>query len=821
MLPSKISSFRLIKLRRPLLLAAILIGFACAGGDENDFWSMFQPETATTRPGDDVYRFSPMLYNGDMYGFDITTIDDSLANRANVEAWRTYLGKSAISNELIRSGLADTADSNPFVSRVMAANPNAADYLDFAYAAQRAEGPRGEPWEAVASDTAQLRFLAEKARLEANGPHDVFLRERYAYQAVKLAVAMGDYAASRKAYQELVDPLEKKTFISDWARSRYAGALLRAGERDRALYEFAQVFATCPSRRHAAERSVRVWQVRFTDEALALAKTNAERVAVYALSAIQPKQDALPMLEKMVELDPKNPLNELVLAREINRNEYYSRQTRWMGYVENDKTRTDSVNFEKRRTSVADYNGQLLAFAEKAATNTALGNPAFYGTAAAYLHYLSGDYAAAKTALDAAAQQPTASRGLKQQIALQQMLLLSAQPGVPDATAETQFATYLTQFKQERVYSDEADVPPFNTRFAYATEAAGKQMANRYLGTSAAEKKGGGWLSGCSSKETAVVAGPNAAKAFLLRVIATQANNWGYPSHDRLLLEDTTGTGTARAVLDFVLKPTGETDQQLAKLAGFDADAAYQLVGRRSIAEGNYQAAAEAFGRVKPAYWRSETVVLNTPHDPFFLNAPDEMESDEGMLPLKFVQQMADYQAKAKLAEEADKTGNDVAKLYYELGCGAYNLSYWGNAWLLNHRAWSSSEPPLYGLPDGPDPERTYARVLADPYYTNSIAQQFFEKAAKVAQSPDMAAKATYLAARCQYDALQVRREVEKQKRGGYVPDDDAAFIEHMNGIARAEYGSLGDTFRQQYGRTRFAQDAQTNCALYKDVVGQ
>ncbi|MEZ0608410.1 hypothetical protein ACAW74_07835 [Fibrella sp. WM1] len=810
MLPSSNSSFRLRQLRRPLLSLAILIGFACAGGDESEFWSLFQPETANTRPDDRLYAFTPLLYNTDYSGFDDGAADDSLSMLANVKAWTTYLGNGYTADQL-ETALTDTT-AGPLVDRLAQTNAPAATYLRFAYAVQAASA-HGSAWERVPGDTTRLRQLAKDARQQAEASTDPFLKERYAFQAVKLADEVGAYHVSRDTYSQLLDGSTKRSFISDWARARQAGALLSLGEKDRALFEFAQVFANCPSRRHAAERSIRMGNLRFTDAALNLAKTDAERVAVYAICAIQPKQDGLPLLEEMVALDPKNPLNELVLTREINRNEYYAKQTRWSGYVDTENDRTDSLNFESRRTSVADYNQKLLAFAEGAAKNAALGNPAFYLTAAAYLHYLAGDYTAAKTTLDEAAKQSTGNSALKQQIALQQMLLLSAQPDVPAAATETQFISYLTQFQQNAETRYDEGAAPYNFRFANVLSAAGLQMANRYL--SEAASTSGGWLSSCSSKKKAeAVSGPNAAKAFLMRVVAAQARSTGFYGDDQLTLEDSTDTPTAQAVADFVTKPSGEFDERLTKLAGFDADAAYQLLGRRNIAVGNYEAAAMAFAKVSPKAWTTEAYTSNLTVDPFTVNFPDEGKPATKYSPLQFVQRLADLQTKAKQADASQKRGDDVAQLHYELGCGAYNLSYWGNAWILTRRARSSAEPLLYG-----QSAATFDRILQDPYYVNSIARHHFEQAAQLAQSPEMAAKATYLAARCQHDALRVRREIEKEKTGTYVDDENPAFNQKIAGIARAEYDSSASVFRQRFRSTRFAQDMLTNCALYKDVV--
>lgn len=811
------TSKRFSTIRRVSLLLAILIGFACGPGAEEmgEFFSLFQPETATYSPRDSRYIFTPQLYNEGFFGAD--DAPDSVSTEANTAAWVRYLG-AGYSPDLVSDALVDTSANNALVNRLERANPTAAAYLHFAYAAQQAAG-NGSPWSDVRPDTLQLTQLAAQARTSALATKDPFLKERYAFQAVKLADAAGLFTQSRDNYEQLVASSGSRSFISDWARCRLAGALLSLGQADRAVFEFAQVFTTCPTRRLAAERSLRQHGLRFTEAALAFAKTDAERAAVYAVCAVQPKQDALPLLEKMVDLDPKNPLIELVLAREINRNEYYFAANQFPGYVDNDATRADSVAFESRRKTVPDYAGQLLAFTEKAAKNATLGNPAYYLTAAAYLQYLNGDYNTAKTTLDNAAQQPVANQTLKQQIALQQMLLLAAQPGLPDATTETALISYLTQFKQASV-PDTTEPYSTNFRFVNAIQTVGKQLANRYVGTETAEKSSG-WLSGCSQKKAAegdsvVADGPRQAKAFLMRLLTTGNSSGGYSLYDfdaQMALEDSTSLHTAQALASYLANPTNEFDERLAKLAGVDGDYANQLVGRRALAEENYQAAALAFEKVKPAIWQSEVVRANFAVDPFSVNMPGEGKPRNPYNPVQFAQRMSTL-----LKQAVAQSGKEqAAQAWYALGCGAYNLTYYGNAWFMLHRFRSSAEPYTYRYGAG-----EVARLdgfQKDPYYSAKIAQTYFAQAAKQATNPELAAKATYMAARCEANALQMRRAVEAAKTGGYVADDDTLFNAKMRQIGAAEYGTYRQMYQTRYRQTQFARQMETSCALYQDFM--
>lgn len=272
---------------------------------------------------------------------------------------------------------------------------------------------------------------------------DLFLKERYAFQAVKLACELSTYKQAQQLYDQLVKPLPKHAFMSDWALCRRAGATLALGDTARAIYEFAQVFDRCSSRRKAAETSLRTYGIRFRKEALDYAQTDRERAAVYALCAIQPGQDALDLLKEIVRLTPKNPLIELIMAREINRNEYYFFTTGEEYIRTSMSDHPDSVGFINRQEKTASYFDKLRSFGLESTQNKTLSNPAFWYTATAYLNYLGKDYKAAQSHVDQAVLQPITNPDLKKQITVQRVLLLAAQTEKITPETENQLIGYL------------------------------------------------------------------------------------------------------------------------------------------------------------------------------------------------------------------------------------------------------------------------------------------------------------------------------------------------------------------------------------------
>ncbi|GAB3880781.1 hypothetical protein GCM10028825_00910 [Spirosoma agri] len=766
--------------------------------------SYFLPESSNAKPQDQRYFFTPLLYNTEVGADTIQGADE------NLDAWVVYAGGDAPDSVVAKALYeGDESGRNLFVAQLSRGHAPALAYLRLANRIQRASGG-GDQWNPIPADTVQLAQLLTEVRARYGSASDSFLRERYAFQAVKIADQLGDYAQARTLFDQLVTPIARKTFISDWALCRHAGATLSLGDTARAIYEFAQVFDRCSSRRVQAEASLRIHGIRFREAALTYAKTNQEKAAVYALCAIQPRQDALPLLKELVQLTPKNPLVELVMAREINRNEYFflSNQNPIYGY--DDRTKSDSIAFEDRKNASTTYASQLRKFALDAAGNDQLSDPAFWYTAAAYLAYLEKDYAEAATTLDKAEQAQTNNADLKKQIVLQRMLLLAAQTETISPPIESQLIGYLEQFSNGK-----------NFRMNNAFVAVCQQFGQRYQQPDNVTKSGG-WFSGCSRPKAEVGNKAALAKSFLLTMLtSSQLNRSGAyvnVNTDQLAIEDTTSAATVQQVVDFAQqdKPT-DFDKRLLKLTGFDADYLHTLLGRRLLAEHRYAEAATAFGKVSPTVWRDEAFAANFNRNPFEVPFTKRMVAKKNpYTPVQFTQRMAQLQQQAGKLE-----GDAAANAYYELGCGAYNLSWFGNAWLLVKRSRSSAElgASLFGI-NKDQRQQAEQQLTQNSYYSTAPAKAFFEQAMKAARQPDLAAKACFMAAQCEQNELTIRLAIDEVKRG-YIDFDDKEKIALKRKLRREQYSHYFDRLSMAYKQTQFQSEILRECATYADFVAK
>ena len=770
--------------------------------------SFFQPETANTPAEYSRYVFTPQLYADSDLG---ESYQDSVTIDENVRAWRNYAGPT-LSETVISKALynEDAEAVAKLISTLGRSKTPAVTYLKFAWST---DNGHSNPWPADPTpiDSTKLPKQLDEAKAAYQTASDAFLKERYAFQAVKLASEIRDYKQAQQLYDQYVKPLPKKTFISDWALCRRAGASLAVGDTSLAIYEFAQVFDRCPSRRKAAELSLRSRRIKFREDALQYAKTDRERAAVYALCAIQPGQDGLDLLKALVHLAPKNPLVELVMAREINRNEYYF-FTSGQEYVNyGTLARPDSTTFEGRKTESVSYFDKLRSFALESAENKDVGDGAFWYTAGAYLNYLGKDYKAAQTHLDQAAQVQTTNKSLKSQIAVQRMLLLAAQTETITPEIENQLIGYLEEFDRTT-----------NFRLNNAFVDVCRAFAATYQHKTEAKS---GWLSSCTRSTEGPVDGPGQAKAYLLTMLTTQAHPDTYfaSTVDPHAIEDTIAPTVVQQTIAYAgqTKPT-DFDKRLLKLSGLTPDYLHLLLGRRLMMKHRYAEAANAFANIDSKTWSDEAFSMYFQKNPFAvkmprLAAPVNFPAEPKMnsyTPVTFARRMADLEQQAKRA-----TGDQAADLYYQLGCGAWNLSWYGNSWLLVKSYWSAGEPPVYDVPTDPTAkQKRFDTLLKTDYYTTSHARDYFAQSVKLAKTPALADRSAYMAARCEANAFAVQRSIE-QVRNGYVYEEDSTFVKNMRTLRKSKYARFYTDFYQAHRQSRFNQEMIRECAMYKDFL--
>ena len=815
---SSVKSMLRLSYRTKSVIILLLIACGPEPFDYDEFKSFFSPESAANESKFHSYNFTTQFtYDTDIWS-ENPLID--LAQTENVKAWATYAGVSEkmVSDELyIKYGEEGhgTGLSNALQKQ------NKIEAFEYLALAREIEANDLGNLDDAAIDTNQQvvkpDYLALLTDIQAKyaTTKDVFLKERLAYQAVKVADMAENPKKSIVFYEKLVKPLAKKTFISDWAIARMAGACMHAGDSTKAYYHFSQLFVNASTRQSAAYLSLRSI-AKFHEEALKFCQNVNEKANVYAATAILPFQDGLPMLEKMRDLDTQNPLIEFVMAREINKNEkFFFTERQELDYS---FWGVDSLKKNNWKANASNYFEELLAFSLESAEKSNLKNSPFWYTAASYLTFIAKDYKKADELLQKARVIPTNQQALKDQIAMQEMILTVSETPEVTPKMEEMVMPLLERFARSDKF-----------RTANNFNATCKILAAKYQGlpvndefsenlgtkTFINEKtttKSLGWFSACFGKKDmpkVSVSAENIAKGFLVSMLSSYQlglndENIGasfMSSSDQYAIEDSTSSTTINAVLAYFSKKNPTVfDKKLTKLSGFGDDYLYTILGKRALAEHRYAEAANAWKHIPPKVWEEEPYKTYLDVNPFSLHGHGDADTTQKFTPLSYATRMTDLETKVKI------NPNDFES-WMLLGCGTYNMSYHGNSWILLRRAWSSTE----------------ISNEKDDYYTYDKALFYFNKAINVAPKPEQSAKACYLAAACQkikydivyaklYDGLYLLSEEEQVKK-------EAENKQILATLRKNKYSTYFNLLKTKYGNTVYEDQLIKECSTYKDYL--
>jgi hypothetical protein len=178
------------------------------------------------------------------------------------------------------------------------------------HAQLEAEGPTGGPGAA-----GNLLKSGDAALARAQGE---FLQQRYAFQLLRLRYYKSS-PVDALAWFDANEPKLRGPSASLAARARHyaAGAALRAGQRPRGLLELAKVYAREPGLAPLAARDFTPAGEHEWQAALALARDDAERLALWTLVGL--RHDALVAAQKSFALAPATSRLALLLVRELTR----------------------------------------------------------------------------------------------------------------------------------------------------------------------------------------------------------------------------------------------------------------------------------------------------------------------------------------------------------------------------------------------------------------------------------------------------------------------------------------------------------------------
>jgi hypothetical protein len=741
-----------------ILISAILLltndksdGCVDSFSDESDWLSLYMPEISGAASLMPFYYSVNGLYRSD-------DLWPNESRTKNTGEWFEYLGKKvslkSIDTILYQSDavrLTNTFDS------ILSGNNSDAEYrhhnmmlryleknkkkdiIHYLLFAKETEHYllHGDPWDPYKplNNTGLISTVAAGEKL-INTCTDSFLKIRYAYQCIKIYgnLAKTDPGAFSNKCISLYDLSFGKgyqnTTLKYWALFFKARCI---AQKDSALsnYLLSKVFDSTD------EKETEVYynfNLHFLNQTLGLAKNNHEKAVILGLSIIQNPGKVLPVLQEIYRLDPANDKLGMLLTREINKLEQWiiMRPLQSIG-EKNDRDYLRNVRKDRK------YLASLLEFSTNAAFishNTA--EPGLWDVASGYMAFMLGKLPTANTFYALAGKEKN-SENVELQLHLSKILLAIA--GQDSATPA---------FEQQ-IYDGIKWMDRHNDKLTYGYHKNLLfYLAHRY------EKL------------------KNTGKAALLLF---KANHFTYDSDSRgfqfsrnngMYKEeyDAYGYLTAHArIEDFdeiismiwkknktpfenylttvsLQKPVSEFDppntRQLNLSLILDRKATW-FMNHNRIKE-----ALETFKKIPDTLWYSEPFKTYLLCNPFYLNKwqPHRIHDSRKYTKVTALERIL------KMKNEIKKGKGNIARNYLLLGNAYYNMTYFGNFWMMNNYYWSINDLDVYYT------NRVEKNALNENYYGCTLAMAYYLKAAENTKNAKLNALCLFMAEQCRKNYL-------------------------------------------------------------------
>lgn len=190
-------------------------------------------------------------------------------------------------------------------------------------------------WEEPKRDLAAMDLLLSTSIKNYDKTNIKFFKERYAYQSIRLAHYSKQFEKTLELFNKYFSKSNLKSLMSQWSFGHYAGAVKSLGNVAKSNVLFARLFDICPSRSRQSLISFKFdWQDSLLTEALKECENNHDRVLVYALNAYKNQYFGAEAIKNIYKYEPDSPYLLLILSRAISmlENETLPEKTPWYGY---------------------------------------------------------------------------------------------------------------------------------------------------------------------------------------------------------------------------------------------------------------------------------------------------------------------------------------------------------------------------------------------------------------------------------------------------------------------------------------------------------
>jgi len=598
-------------------------------------------------------------------------------------------------------------------------------------------------WETNNRDTIAMELLIKEGSRHFRKTKSHYFKLRYAYQLIRLAHYKKNYGQTLELYDYLMPKVDNApSIIEDWILGHKAGALIGIGRNVEATYLYAKIFQNCPSKRASAYLSYKINSDEEWTDCLRLCQDDHERATLHAMRASAPNSKLVPEMEEIYLLDPENENLELLLVREIRRLE-----KDLLGLDFNKQKRQNKRYHNLPRKIAGQQVVDLQQLVRGIIREGKIHNLNLWRIADGYLELLAGDYYAAKKTLKNL-QNTIENEALKEQ--LDAMLMVATIDGFEEANEDMEKT--IVDYKRNPLFRKYPDFDNFTK-----------------------DK-----LSYLFKKEGLV------GKAFLYEHSLKDLKYNPQVEVIDNLLELCKKENRTRIEDALVLKENGTTIE-------------YDLLDMKGVyylSEYKLESALETLRKI-PRKERDNYSLANPFRESFVDCINCNVVDTAAYNKVEVLEQLIEMEYKSKADEEKGAGYN------YQIGVVLYNMSYFGHAWKLadNFRSGSSwnylkSGEAIFETSSSYNGNRETVNCTLPLYY--------FDKAFRLARSPELAARAAFMAAKCEQNLYYTTKRSQYSTYSNDIPP------------VPDEYRSYFNLLIENYADTKFYEEVVQECLYFE-----
>lgn len=705
--------------------------FACGGWypfGENIRFSMLHPQMF------DDGGMAPFYYSADyISGY----YNHEWSSDRNVDDWYAFT-QGKVKKEDIFDGvyrltsqeILNAKSKHPFVVQMRAQGSiDELEYLAFAKRYSHLNSTWSDPWEREGKSVRKKRERAiEKALKLAQSASSETLKRRYAFQALRLAFYNEDYSKVAGLYGKYFNGKDEM-IIDKWATFFFLHYEPNTAETN---FKLAQLFPEIPSKRFGIFTLFK-WDLE-QSETLAFAKTNEEKANVLAMYAIRRLDKTLNTLDEIYRLDPENELLPFLLVRELNKVEDWVLAPAYTSYAPVLRPGLDTYTEDQQliREAAEDdrkYAAELLAWLDVHGNKL---DAELFHSVKAMLQFCVGNPSGARATLAKSSFEKEDREAWR----LRMMDLMKLVAGAP--LTDLNLDLFL---EKDFTYKD-------RLIFMLGRTLEYRDDLNNALLLFAQLNKDTDYWYGFTWAETRGLTRYNLSHYFDY-FDYFDANYSAKELGEALKYAEKIKSSDAPAGM-----------KEMAEFVWQDELRLKDLIGTKYFREDQMEAALLWLKQLPESYWKADENHYDfyLAANPFYANFYSEHAPTPGDT-VSFTKYEIAYKLNQMLESYPNQKGNEKARTLYHIANCYFNMTTYGNSWMMRRSWWSSYVANT-------------VYVDSDEYTRCLKAKEYFMKAYKAAESGKFKALCLRMAGRCEgYQLLAEEEydyEMDYDKYGGY-----------------------------------------------------